>query len=193
MWLPETIATKRPISCNFCAGGMIRPIHGLVLHIQEGTEDGTWAWFNKRRKKGSSAHFGNPKHGKLEQFVDTDNVAWAQGAGNYHWISVENEGKAGDSLTTSQIQNLAALMNWLHDNEGVPLQLADNPAAFGLGYHSMGGKPWGHPQCPGTRIVSQRLGIVLTAEYSSPAFWDRLPTSTSPILKPVTTWAPARF
>jgi hypothetical protein len=31
--------------------------------------------------------------------------------------------------------NLAVLMNWLHDQEDVPIQLANNPAAFGLGYH----------------------------------------------------------
>src|SRR4051812_13987263 len=39
-------ANKRQISHNFTKGGMIRPLHGLVLHIEEGTEAGTRAWFN---------------------------------------------------------------------------------------------------------------------------------------------------
>jgi hypothetical protein len=139
----------------------------LVLHIQEGTESGTRSWFNDPKAKASS-HFGNPKHGRLEQFVDTDDMAWTQKAGNRHWISVENEGKHGDLLTVSQIQNVALLMRWLFENEGVPLQLADNPAGFGLGYHSMGGKAWGHLQCPGQPIISQRLLILFYAAQYVP-------------------------
>jgi hypothetical protein len=176
-------AVKRKISHNFTKGGMIRPLHGLVLHIEEGTEAGTRAWFNmtvqerqkafdddweKGGKKGphlkayaSSAHFGNPKSGALEQFVDTDDQAWAQGAGNQLWISVENEGYSGNTLTPSQVDNLASLMVWLNQTEQVPLQLADNPAGFGLGYHAMGGVAWGdHQDCPGDPIIAQRLKII---------------------------------
>jgi len=158
MWATE-IAVKKPISHNYSTGGLHHPIHGLVLHIQEGTEKGTYSWFNNSKAKASS-HFGNPKHGRLEQFVDTANMAWTQKAGNHYWISVENEGHHGDSLTITQIENLARLMNWLHTTESVPLQLADNPSAFGLGYHSMGGKAWGHHECPGKAIIKQRAFIL---------------------------------
>ena len=179
-------AVKRPIAHNFSAGGMIRPLHGLVLHIEEGTEAGTRSWFNaskaqrqkafdaaweKHGSKGprpkafeSSAHFGNPKNGRLEQFVDTNNKAFAQMAGNAQWISVENEGKTGDSLTPNQVNNVAALLAWLAQTESVPLQLADTPASFGLGYHGMGGKAWGgHTNCPGLPIIAQRGQIILIA------------------------------
>ena len=179
-------AVKRPIAHNFSVGGMIRPLHGLVLHIEEGTEAGTRSWFNASKaerqvaleaawkKKGShgpkpkafesSAHFGNPKKGRLEQFVDTKNKAFAQMAGNSQWISVENEGKTGDSLTPNQINNLAALLAWLAQTEGVPLQPADTPASFGLGWHGMGGKAWGsHFDCPGKPILAQRGQIILMA------------------------------
>src|ERR1700694_2853315 len=87
MWLTE-IAVKHPISCNFTKNGIVRPIRGLVLHIQEGTEKGTYSWFNSKEAKASS-HFGNPKIGKLEQFVDTDDMAWTQKDGNPYWLSVE--------------------------------------------------------------------------------------------------------
>jgi hypothetical protein len=176
-------AVKRPISLNFSKGGMKRPLHGLVLHIEEGSEAGTRAWFNtsvkdrqaifdadweKHGKKGahlvayaSSAHFGNPKSGLLEQFVDTNDQAWAQGTGNPQWVSVENEGFSGNSLTQNQIENLAHLMMWLNVFEDVPLQLADTPAEFGLGYHSMGANPWGgHLRCPGDPIIAQRQQII---------------------------------
>ncbi len=168
MWLND-IAVQRPISGNFSSGGMIRPLQGLVLHIQQGTEDGTYSWFNNTQSQ-VSAHFGNPKVGPLEQFVDTDDVAWAQVSGNRHWISVENEGKSGDSLTNSQIDNVASLLGWLYWNEDVPLRLAETPAGYGLGYHSMGGKAWGgHPDCPGDPIVSQRLLIIERAGFWRPA------------------------
>ena len=58
-------------------GGPIGPIHGLVLHIQEGSEAGTDAWFHNPASK-VSAHFGNPRTGPLDQWVDTDIVAWAE-------------------------------------------------------------------------------------------------------------------
>jgi hypothetical protein len=161
MWVTD-IAEKRPIAHNFTKGGIHRPIHGLVLHIQEGTEEGTYSWFNSSQAKASS-HFGNPKHGRLQQFVDTDDMAWTQKAGNHYWLSVENEGKHGDSLTGNQVENLAALMNWLHDKERVPLRLADNPSAFGIGYHSMGGEAWGHQECPGKPIIAQRNLIIVVA------------------------------
>jgi len=170
MWITD-IAVPRPIGANFTHGGMVEPIHGIVLHIQQGTEDGTYSWFNNPKSK-ASAHFGNPKHGPLEQFVNTDDMAWAQKGGNPHWISVENEGMPGDSLTPTQIDNVADLLGWLHWNEDVPLQLADNPAGFGLGYHSMGGKAWGHQFCPGKPIIQQRLLIIERAGFWRPMTSD---------------------
>ncbi len=169
MWIDD-IAVKKPVSHNFNKGAMIRPLHGLVLHIQQGTEAGTYSWFNQSRAK-VSAHFGNPKTGDMEQFVDTDDAAWAQMSGNRHWLSVENEGKTGEELTSSQITNLANLLGWLKWNEDVPLQLAETPADFGLGYHAMGGKSWGnHLACPGKPILRQRLLILERAGFWRPAF-----------------------
>lgn len=174
-WLE--FCNKRPISIakgNFKLGGMIRPLQGLVLHIEQGTEDGTFGWFNTSKAERqaafdwqglnitayeSSAHFGNPKNGQLEQFVDTDNQAYAQGPGNATWLSVENEGMPGDELTLNQINNLAQLMAYLNFNEGVPLVEANDPSETGLGFHSMAAS-WGHPGCPGDAVIGQR-GIIL--------------------------------
>jgi hypothetical protein len=173
MWL-ENIAVKKPVSRNFSKGGMVRPLHGLVLHIQVGYEAGTYAAFNKKGY-GASSHFGNPKHGDLEQFVDTDDTAWAQVHGNRFWLSVENEGFPGDSLTPSQVANLAALLGWMHWNEDVPLQLANTPADYGLGYHAMGGASWGgHMDCPGKPILQQRLLVLERA-----GFWRPEPQAVS--------------
>lgn len=149
---------------NMTPGGMASHI-GLVLHIQQGTEAGTDSWF-KNPASQVSAHFGNPKAGQLEQWVDTDDRAWAEVSGNPFWISVENEGMSGDSLTASQLENAAELLAWLHSVYGVPLQLSDNPAGGtpGLTGHGLGGTAWGgHTDCPGTPILGQRPAIIARA------------------------------
>lgn len=158
---------------NRTPGGMVRPVMGLVLHIEQGTEAGTDAWFHNPKAQ-ASAHFGNPKKGRLDQWVDTDDKAWAEAAGNSRWISVEHEGMAGDRLTAAQIENDAHLLAWLHVTEGVPLQVTDSVDKRGLGWHGMGGAAWGsHFSCPGEPIVKQRDQIITRAkaliEGSGPA------------------------
>lgn len=148
---------------NRSAGGMRRPIRGLVLHIMQGTESGSESWLKNPRSQ-ASAHFLNPKVGGLKQLVDTDDRAWAQASGNLSWVSVENEGRSGESLTASQLANVARLLAWLHDTEGVPLDVTDDVGKRGLGWHGMGGKAWGgHPDCPGEPIKNQRPQIVRLA------------------------------
>ena len=176
MWLTD-VALKHPISCNFTKKGIVRPIHGLVLHIQEGTEKGTYSWFNNKEAKASS-HFGNPKAGKLEQFVDTDDMAWTQKAGNPHWLSIENEGHHGDRLNDNQINNLIHLLVALNQTENIPLTLADSPSGRGLGYHSMGGKAWGHQQCPGKHIIKQRQTILELAKICQKGRMGDFPITT---------------
>lgn len=138
---------------------------GLVLHIQQGTEAGTDSWFHNPAAK-VSAHFGNPKSGPLDQWVDTDDRAWAEVAGNPYWVSVENEGNSGDQLTPSQLENVAELLAWLHTIYDVPLQISDNPAAGipGLTGHGLGGTAWGgHTDCPGRPILDARPQIIARA------------------------------
>lgn len=157
-------ATWRGPVPNMNAGQMLRSFQGLVLHIEQGTESGTDNWFHNPASA-VSAHFGSPKLGPLDQWVDTDDLAWAQVAGNGRWISLENEGQPGDSLTADQLHNAAVLLAWLNLTEGISMALADSPTDSGLGFHAMGGVPWGnHPQCPGQRIIDQRGDIIAAAQ-----------------------------
>lgn len=148
---------------NKYIGGMTG-YHGLVLHIEEGSDAGSQSWF-KNPDASASAHFLNPKNGPLEQLVDTADAAWAEVAGNRTWISVEHEGYAGDSLTASQLENDAQLLAWLHKEHGIPLQITDDPNGTGLGWHGMGGDAWGgHFGCPGDPIKAQRGAIIARAQ-----------------------------
>lgn len=154
---------KGPVP-NESSGGMRAPILGLVLHIEQGAEDSANNWFHNPGAQ-ASAHFGNPKSGPIQQWVDTADMAWAEVNGNPRWYSVEHEGFSGEALTASQVENDAQLYAWLHSNYAVPLVVSDDPNKAGLGWHGMGGASWGgHYNCPGDPIKSQRAAILARAE-----------------------------
>jgi hypothetical protein len=152
-------ATWRPIPINHTKGGQAE-VRGVVVHIMAGTLAGTDSWFRNVKAQASS-HFGTGKTGALYQWVDTADRAWAQASGNSAWLSVENEGKGGDTLTDAQLNCNAEVLAWAHKTYGVPLQVASGPSGEGLGYHAMGGSAWGgHTSCPGSKIVAQLPDIV---------------------------------
>jgi hypothetical protein len=159
--------------------GMVE-VRGLVLHIQQGTEAGSEAWFKNPASQASS-HFLNPKTGGLRQLVDTKDRAWAEADGNAHWVSIENEGFVPDALTASQVENAAQLLAWLHTKHAVPLQSTDDPNGNGLGWHGMGGAAWGgHTGCPGDAIKAQRGAIIARAKV----ILGIVPTPPKPAYEP---------
>lgn len=136
---------------------------GLVLHIAEGSFDGTIAWMRNPASDVSS-HFVIARDGRIAQMLDTEHTAWTQVAGNGHWVSVENEGFSTQGFTTEQTEANAQLYAWLLRTHGVPAQLADSPSGSGLGWHGMGGVAWGnHPGCPGAINVALRPVILARA------------------------------
>ncbi|MFJ7250751.1 LysM peptidoglycan-binding domain-containing protein [Kitasatospora sp. NPDC098652] len=156
-------AEWRPIPSNFTRGGQ-ESVQGVVIHIMDGSLSGTDSWFRNPAAQASS-HFGTGKGGQLYQWVDTADRAWAQAAGNRNWLSVENEGRGGDSLTSAQLDRCAAVLAWAHQVYGVPLAVTSSTGGRGLGYHGMGGSAWGgHTSCPGSAIVAQLPEIVRRAQ-----------------------------
>lgn len=157
-------------SPNDYPGGMDAEPMGVVLHIEQGHEAGTISVFHNPADQ-ASAHFGIAKTGHIDQFVDTHDAAWAEVAGNPHWISIEHEGFSGESLTSEQIASDARLIAWLKGREGgpgynFPLVITDDVNRPGLGWHGMGGNAWGgHFDCPGDPIKAQRTEIL--AEVNS--------------------------
>lgn len=128
----------------------------------EGTLDGTDAWFHNPQAQ-ASADYGTGKDGRIYQWVDWtgDHKAWAQAVGNPYWVSIENEGHSGDTLTPAQLDAVAQIVADVFTREGVPFQLANTPSDKGLGFHAMGGQAWGgHFDCPGNPIINQRQAIL---------------------------------
>lgn len=156
---------------NYTEGGQ-EQVLGVVVHIMDGTLEGSQSWFNNPASQASS-HFGTGKDGELRQWVDTADRAWAQAGGNRTYLSVENEGRGGDALTKAQITANAKVLAWAYKTKGVPLRLAKYAGDKGLAYHALGGSAWGsHPNCPGEKIIAQLDDIVaeakLIAGVSSP-------------------------
>ncbi len=154
---------------------------GLVVHIAEGSYEGTISWC-KNPDSNVSCHFVTAADGRIAQLVDTKDGAWTQINGNNHWISVENEGHTPNPLTDAQVTAIAKIFAWLHEVHGVPLQnngsvvplpgmpAGPGPNGHGLAHHSTGttaegwtGGTWGHSDCPGPAIQAQKPLIVQRA------------------------------
>lgn len=146
-----------------CTKGGQAATYGVVMHIMEGTLSGTDSWFRNNSSQ-SSSHFGIGKKGEIWQWVDTADRAWAQMSGNSAWLSIEHEGKSGESLTAAQLSSSARVMAWMHTEHGIPLVVSDSVADRGIGWHGMGGAAWGgHTSCPGNPIRAQRPEIIRQA------------------------------
>jgi len=126
---------------------MNHPVMGLVLHIEEGSEAGTSGWFHNPQAQ-VSAHFGVSKDGKLQQWVDTNDKAWAITSGDRYWKSVENEGMPGDALTLGQLSQVAKVLAWLHGTDGVPVGQNGFDPATRSGLARDGRRRLGAPQLP---------------------------------------------
>lgn len=142
--------------------------NGLILHVQAGNGSCYGLFSNPSYEASSTFWVG--KDGTLEQYVDTDQIAWAQASGNGVFNSVETEGVPTEPLTDAQVQTLGQLYKWGMDTYGWPAQLTDDPNGAGFGWHGMGGAAWGgHTGCPGDLRKAQRQAILDIAIGGTPA------------------------
>ncbi|WP_256789833.1 N-acetylmuramoyl-L-alanine amidase [Frankia sp. AvcI1] len=172
-WHPD--AVREPLTQDM--GGVLTYSRGLVLHVQAGNNDPV-GWFGRADVQASS-HWWVSKTGRLIQYVPAGRVAWAQAGGNSSWHSVETEGLPDEALTGAQLATLAVLYRWGRVWWGWPLTLAESPTGSGLGWHGMGGTPWGgHFDCPGETRKGQRaaiLALVQTTPTPTPPEEDDVP------------------
>lgn len=143
------------------AGDAIRPV-GLVLHVQVGL--GSLAgWFSNPAAQASSTLWAG-KAGEREQYVPSDVRAWAQGAGNDLYDSIETEGHPSEPLTAQQVESVAQAYADGVRTYGWALAVTDTVGASGLICHGDGGAAWGnHPGCPGPIRAGQRAEIIRRA------------------------------
>jgi hypothetical protein len=144
-------------------------ILGVVFHVTAGEGDPYNEFVNPANQV--SSHFGilngqgGTVDGRLEQYVDTKYMSWAQMAGNSTYLSVETEGLPTDPLTPAQIATFGRLMAWINKVHGVPLVITDTVGQRGLITHGDGGVAWGdHIDCPGPIRAAQRQSILAAAQ-----------------------------
>jgi N-acetylmuramoyl-L-alanine amidase len=160
-------------------GGRMSAHLGLILHVQEGN-GGLSGWFNNP-SSGASSTFWVSKAGLIEQYVDADQCAWAQGSGNSTYNSVESEGYHTEGLTSMQEQSLAALYRWGMDTYRWPAVCSDRPGTPGFGWHGMGGSAWGgHTGCPGDPRKDRRQAILNLATGTTPTKGGAVEICTTP-------------
>lgn len=149
--------------------GEIRPPAGMVVHIAEGTYQGTISW-QRNPSASVSSYFVVSRAGEITQMLDLDLMAWTQGAGNPAWVGVENEGFHTQAFTDEQITANARIFAWLRSVwPSVLAQISNSPNVGGLGWHGMGGVAWGnHPDCPGPPNVALLPVILARAVTALP-------------------------
>ncbi len=133
-----------------------------VVHIEQGSETGTQAWFDNPGSQ-VSAHFGIPRSPfkRIQQFVDTDEMAYHCAKFNETSIGIEHEGFAGQKLNFWQRRRLRGLLIWLNHVHGIPLVFTNDPTVSGVIGH--GRLPEGylsHPGCPGEPVLVQVNQII---------------------------------
>jgi len=135
----------------------------IVLHIMEGTLEGAASWFNNPNSS-ASAHYGIGKDGRIWQFVDENNAAWANGQvrnatwrllipdvnPNLYTISIEHEGKTGEPWTEAMYQADLALIRDIAARWKIPLD-RDHI----IGHYQLDAV--NRQRCPGTGLPWDRL------------------------------------
>lgn len=149
--------------------GEVRPPAGMVVHIAEGSYQGTIAW-QRNSSADVSSYFVTSRAGEIAQMLDLDLMAWTQGNGNPSWVGVENEGFSTEAFTDAQITANAKIFAWLRSvYPSIPARVSNSPNLGGLGWHGMGGAAWGnHPGCPGAVNVALLPTILARAIGHTP-------------------------
>jgi hypothetical protein len=154
---------------------------GLVGHVAVSN-----AHVLKPSSSSADWHFYVSRDGTITQFIDLDLVAWAQMNGNATMVSAESEGGVvnpdGEPWTDAQLDAYAHILRYLHDTEGVPLQMMPDsrPTSRGFAPHRWGVDPWRVSGgevwsasrgkiCPGAEKIAQFPEIIRRAGGAAPA------------------------
>lgn len=151
----STVAAKptvdwRPAhSSNYTAANRGAPeIDAIVIHVAQGSAEGTVSWF-QNPDANVSAHYTIRDDGYKYQSLSDINIGWH--AGGVSWynnatIGIEHGGYVSSGFPAAQYQSSAELVRWLCDEYNIP-----KSRVSGLGSCSGGSSGiLGHHQVPET-------------------------------------------
>jgi len=135
----------------------IRP-RVAVLHVDAGNAESLYDYF-RDRSGGIESHFHIQRDGGLEQYRDIYHQADANHRANDFAVSIETQGYGDGEWTDEQLATIKRLLQWLHDEAGIPLQRCERWDGGGVGYHVQFGAPgpWTPvaKSCPGPKRIAQ--------------------------------------
>lgn len=169
LWMPgvhHKDLTDRPGGAGYRVAGWVPK--GVVLHVNDspiGSYGTSIDWY----AAGGGADNVCPTwqvypDGVAWQLLPASVQPWCQAAGNQWGLAIETGGNHAEPLTPAALAACGAIMRWVHDEWGIPLQITDTPARPGLGTHQMGGAAWGGHPCPGSIRAAQRSDILDIAQ-----------------------------
>src|SRR5262245_52130782 len=159
-------ATWNPVNYTAQLDKMSGAPRAVFLHTNGGGPHLT-SWFdqvykNTHQRVGST--FQVYSDGKIDQLCDTESVIYAQYGASKWAVSIETEddGHPSAPWTPKQLAAIQKLINWLHQEHGIPLRLMKNPNDSGVGYHQQFAvyNQSGH-DCPGPVRLNQLLHTIL--------------------------------
>jgi len=132
--------TKKLLSINHWTGRDGHQIRAIVLHVAEGTEASVTNWFNNPESEVSAGYLVC-KDGRIIQYVDDADTAWANGGKNgpnlnnplvAEWVrtgtnpnretlAIETERHWNEPLTAPQLASLRTIVQEKAEQYGVPL------------------------------------------------------------------------
>ncbi len=155
-------------SPNFTQGRNGYSPIAIVIHIMEGTLDGTDSWFQDPASK-VSAHYGIGKNGDLHQYVEEADTAWHAGRvnaptwplikkqndstdpyidPNFYSIGIEHEGYEDTDWTDQMYQTSSNLIAEIAKKWDIPLD-RDHV----VGHHEI----YSLKTCPGSKVDFNKL------------------------------------
>jgi len=150
----------------------------IVIHIMEGTLEGTDSWFQNLDSK-VSAHFGIGKNGNIHQYVAQANTAWHAGRvynptwklikssgdkgepyinPNFYTFGIEHEGDEKSDWTDEMYQSSSELIASLAKKWNIPLD-RDHV----IGHHEI----YALKTCPGFVVDLNKL-ITMASNITNP-------------------------
>ncbi len=157
--------TKVP-SPNYSEGRMNYTPIAIVVHIMEGSLEGTDSWFSSTISK-VSAHYGIGKNGDVHQYVDEANTAWHAGRvnapswslikpasnvmyinPNLYTLGIEHEGKEDTDWTDEMYQSSSSMIKQLSSKWNIPLDRNHI-----IGHHEI----YSLKTCPGNKVDLNKL------------------------------------
>jgi N-acetyl-anhydromuramyl-L-alanine amidase AmpD len=158
-WCP--FAQKRVVP-HFWSGRSGFKVSAVVLHIAQGSYEGTYATF---LNENVSAHFCVAKDGRIAQFVSIDDTAWGNGIvmnpswtglipdqnPNLYTISIEHEGLYTELWTPAMYAANLKLLQWVRDQVRLRYALHDTL----IGHYEIDSVD--RANCPGPNVEWTRM------------------------------------